>query len=322
MFFVISGFLITSLSYKRWGALERIPLRTFYRLRFTRIFPCLLLLLFVISALHLAGAPQFVINPERASLGRALIAALTFHLNWLEGHHGYLPGCWDVLWSLSNEETFYLLFPVLCILLRSERALLVALSSLIVIGPFSRTLLGDHEPWNEYAYLSCMDGIAFGCLAALGCTRMRLSARTLRLALATGIALAVFIVITRRLSGALGLYRVGLDVTVLEAAVALLLLAFGNGLGNRAAALGTGALRTIGQSSYEVYLFHMLVVLALIDVFKRVHAPNSLIPLAYAAMLLLSLALGHAVFRLYSEPLNRWLRRAQPRPRSAPQTAG
>jgi peptidoglycan/LPS O-acetylase OafA/YrhL len=87
-----------------------------------------------------------------------------------------------------------------------------------------------------------------------------------------------------------------------------MLLAFGNDVGNRGASFATGWLRAIGHASYEVYMFHMLVVLALIDLFKRSHAPNSLIAPAYVAMLLLSLALGHAVFRLYSEPLNRALR--------------
>lgn len=309
IFFVISGFLITRLSIARWGSLPCLAILPFYRLRASRILPCLLLLLVVISTLHLAGAPEFLINPEHASLSRALLAALTFHVNWLEGHHGYLPGCWDILWSLSNEETFYLLFPLICLLLRSERRLVLLLLALVVIGPVNRTLIGEqNDPWNEYAYLSCMDAIAFGCLAALACARLHLSNRAQHTALIAGAVLAVFIVVTRRLSAQSGLYHLGLDVSALEAGVALMLLAFGNGLGNQAASLGTGWLRAIGQTSYEVYLFHMLVVLSLIDLFKRTHAPSRLIPVTYLAMLLLSLALGYAIFRLYSEPLNRALR--------------
>lgn len=307
MFFVISGFLITTLSIQRWGSLTRIPLADFYRLRFARIIPCLLLLLPVISALHLAGSPEFVIKPERASLARALAAALTFHVNWLEGHHGYLPGCWDILWSLSNEETFYLLFPVICVLMPRERWLLLPLFGLILIGPVNRYLIGgDNQPWEEYAYLSCMDAIAFGCLAALASARLHLSAISLRVALAIGAALAIWIVV---FGGRGWSYGTALDVTMLAAGVALMLLAFSRGVGNRALAVGTGWLRTIGRASYEVYLFHMLVVLWLIDLFKRAHAPNSLIPAAYATMLILSLALGYAVFRLYSEPANRALRK-------------
>lgn len=86
MFFAISGFLITSISLRRWGSLARIKLYDFYKLRFARIAPLLLLLLFVLSILHYAGFPHYVIPKERSSLPRALLSALTFHLNWLEAH--------------------------------------------------------------------------------------------------------------------------------------------------------------------------------------------------------------------------------------------
>src|SRR5271170_4792209 len=47
MFFAVSGFLITSITLRRWGSLERVSLGGFYRLRFARIAPLLLLLLAV-----------------------------------------------------------------------------------------------------------------------------------------------------------------------------------------------------------------------------------------------------------------------------------
>ncbi len=83
-FFVISGFLITGLSIRRWQHLGGIQMGRFYTMRAARILPCLLALLLILSVLDLAGAPEFVIEPERASLARALWAALTFHVNWLE----------------------------------------------------------------------------------------------------------------------------------------------------------------------------------------------------------------------------------------------
>jgi peptidoglycan/LPS O-acetylase OafA/YrhL len=307
-FFVISGFLITRLSIGRWGPLGHIHIREFYALRVARIMPCLLLLLLVIAALDLLGLPNFTILPERASLGRALLAALTFHINYLEGHHGYLPGDWDILWSLSIEETFYLLFPLVCALLRSERLLIIPLLCLIAAGPFSRTLLADQDPWGDYAYFSCMDGIAFGCLAALGSVRLRIPALASRVALTAGAAGALFILVMRDTVARLGLADLGLHITVLELSVALMLLAFGTGLGNRAAAFGTGWLRRIGHHSYETYLFHMIVVLGLMNVLVRTRATSHALPVWFAAMLLLSLGLGEIVARRYSEPLNRRLR--------------
>ena len=121
VFFVVSGFLIASHSLRRWGALSSIDLRAFYVRRAARILPCLLLLLAVLSALHLAGVPFYVIDGEGQSLGGALFSALGLHLNWYEGRTGWLPGGWDVLWSLSIEEVFYLGFPLLCLLLRRRR---------------------------------------------------------------------------------------------------------------------------------------------------------------------------------------------------------
>lgn len=307
-FFVISGFLITGLSVRRWKQLGRVRIGRFYTLRAARILPCLLLLLIVLSILHLAGAPGFVINAERASLAQALWAALAFHMNWLEGHHGYLPGSWDVLWSLSVEETFYILFPLACLLLRRERLLSVSVACLILLGPINRTIFAEQEPWGQYAYLSCMDGIAFGCLAALACARLQLGRRVLRLALAAGAAIGCFVLVTCNEDSHVGLARYGLNVTLLEAAVALMLLALGSGVGNQALSRGTGWIRRIGRSSYEIYLVHMIVILTLMEVFKRLKPATWTIPLWYLAMLLLSLLAGRGIARYYSEPLNQRLR--------------
>jgi len=309
MFFVISGFLITRLSLRRWGSLGQIDLRTFYRLRFARIAPCLLLLVALLSVLHEVHAQGFVIRPERSSLGRAVLAALTFHVNWLEGHHGYLAGAWDVLWSLSVEEVFYIAFPVMCLLCRREPWLLLPLLSFIVIGPVNRTMLAGQDPWEDYAYLSCMDGIAFGCLAALLSARLRSGRAGLRGMMAVGIAFVLLIVVFRQAAVRLGLHHVGLGVSVLELGVALMLVAISHGVGHSMLARGTRAIRAVGRSSYEIYLTHMLVILALMPFIVEWQPQSSLIPACYTVLLLLSIALGFIVSRVYSEPLNRILRR-------------
>ena len=311
-FFVISGFLITSLSLNRWGSLDRIPLLQFYRLRAARILPCLLLLLAVLSALHLAGASDFVIKPERASLDRALVAALTLHLNWLEGHRGYLPGNWDVLWSLSVEETFYVLFPPLCLAMRRERGLLICMLALIVIGPLNRMALMGQDPWEDYAYLSCMDGIAFGCIAAWITARIRLSRSTMRAVMVLGVMAVMLIVVFRRQTFALGLTEVGLNVTILEMGMALVLMALAQGVGNATLSRGTAVLQLAGRCSYEIYLVHMFVVLGLMHPFRALFGatpPNSAVyAITYGAMLAISVLLGYAVQRWFSEPLNKALR--------------
>src|SRR6185312_4588086 len=151
-------------SLRRWPKLPAVRVGGFYWLRFTRIYPSLLLLLAVLSILHIAGVQGFVIDPARSSLERAIFAALTFHFNWLEGTRGYLPGAWDVLWSLSVEEAFYLVYPLACVCLRREALVVCVLA--IVCGPISRTAIGEDPPWDEYAYASCVDCLSWGCLAA------------------------------------------------------------------------------------------------------------------------------------------------------------
>jgi len=59
MFFVISGYLITSNADRRWARLANITAGTFYGLRAGRILPCLLLLLAVVDLLALADVATF-----------------------------------------------------------------------------------------------------------------------------------------------------------------------------------------------------------------------------------------------------------------------
>jgi hypothetical protein len=73
------------------GSPARVNLREFYQLRFARIAPLLLILLAILSGLHLAQVKGFVVSPKAGGLGRALLAALTFHINLLEARRGYLP---------------------------------------------------------------------------------------------------------------------------------------------------------------------------------------------------------------------------------------
>lgn len=308
VFFVISGFLITGLSLRRWGELDHIHAGQFYTLRATRILPCLLLLLSISSVLHMAGIRGFTVNPSHASLGQALWSAVTFRLNLLEGHHGYLPGNWDILWSLSVEETFYLLFPLLCLLLRRPSLLLLSVACLLVAGPVSRTLLAAQDPGWQYSYFSCMDGIACGCLTAFICARCRLHRALLRALLGIGAALAIVILATCNEAAPVGLARYGLNVTALEAAVAMMLLALGSGVGNGLLSRHTSYLRLMGRSSYEIYLMHMLVVLGLMHLFQRLQPAPWTIPLFYAAMLVGSVTVGYQLSRRYSDPINQRLR--------------
>jgi peptidoglycan/LPS O-acetylase OafA/YrhL len=216
IFFVVSGFLITSTTLRRWGSLSQVKVGKFYQLRFARIGPLLLMLLVVLSVLDLAHASRFQVSPRTGGLGRALFAAVTFHINLLESRRGYLPPGWDILWSLSVEEMFYFFFPLACRALRNGKWFLIPLLTFIVLGPFARSFAFNHNPvWREYSYLGGMDAIALGCLTALFVSRRSLSRRALWMCGSTGMALMAFILGFSIRVNRLGLGRNGLNMTIL-----------------------------------------------------------------------------------------------------------
>lgn len=331
VFFVISGFLITTWSIRRWGALGQISRSGFYRMRFARIVPCLVGLLLILSVLDRLGVPRFVIDAHRSSLPRALLAALTFHINWLEARSGYLPASWDVLWSLSIEEVFYLVFPLVCTLLRRQALIVCFLCCFIVIGPWARVHT-QNEYWAENGYLSCMDGIALGCLAAILAARIRIGKRARAWLGVLGAMLCIFVDVFRVTAVRTGLYKIGLDISILEFGTALLLISvqlkFVEATARRPSAANdggspgrtgffirsqplsssTGWLRWFGRNSYEIYLTHMFVIWPMVLAFQHSGITISAAPALFLVTTALAGLLGWLVARFYSEPLNRWFR--------------
>jgi peptidoglycan/LPS O-acetylase OafA/YrhL len=309
MFFAVSGFLITSTTLRRWGSISRVNLRDFYLLRFARIAPLLLLLLAVLSSLHLAHVDGFVVSQKTCGLGRALLAALTFHINLLEAQRGYLPASWDILWSLSVEEMFYLFFPLACRLFRRDRFLIPLLCVFIVLGPFARSHAFNHNPvWREYSYLGGMDAIALGCLTALLIAKRRLPPRPVLWAIGiVGAALLIFILGFSIRAYTWGLGRNGLDMSILAAGTCMLIAVAAQTQWRAPRILAP--LLSLGQRSYETYLTHVFIVLGFFSLFIAAGKPMRYVPALFIAVILTAALLGELVARSYSEPMNRWLRK-------------
>ena len=307
MFFAVSGFLITTISLRRWGSLDLIRARDFYLMRVARIAPLLLLLLLVLSVFHLAGVPGFVVSAKQGGLGRALLSALTFHLNWLEGRLGYLPGAWDILWSLSVEEMFYLFFPIACLLLARRKLLVPLLCCFVALGPFARTVFTQgNEIWQEKSYLGGMDAIALGCLAAMLSSRVNPSPKTRRITAAIGIALVAFVLCFSRTAYRWGLGKVGIVETVLAIGTCLVIIVATQSEWKAPRFLSP--LLDLGQRSYEVYLTHMFVVLGMFGIFVKLGKPMALVPVLFVVTIMVAACLGDLVARCFSEPMNRRLR--------------
>jgi peptidoglycan/LPS O-acetylase OafA/YrhL len=321
VFFAISGFLITLTSLRRFGSLARMRASRFYRIRFARIAPLFLLLLAVLSVLHLVGADGFVIKPSCGTLPQALFAALTFRVNWFEAAHGYLPANWDVMWSLSIEEMFYLFFPLACLLLfkirRGGLVFAALLLAFVAMGPFARTVWSGNEIWQGTNYIAGMSDIALGCLTALLVDWLQrvkaawLGPRALLGIQFAGAAMMVLIAFWPPWHWMNVLGRSGTDDTALALATCMVIL--GSVLRGRTGSSWTAPIRWFGRHSYEVYLTHEFVVVWVTMLFVRVHRGGGYWGSALVwipAEVALAAPLGWAVARWFSEPMNRWLRGA------------
>jgi len=307
IFFAVSGFLITSTSLRRWKSLAQVSVADFYRLRFARIAPLLVGLLAILSLLHLAHVPHFVVRPETGGLGRALVAALTFHVNLLEARRGYLPGSWDILWSLSVEETFYFAFPWVCRLFGRGRLMIVLLLAFVLLGPFGRSVLAHGNPvWREYSYLGGIDAIGMGCLTAIALHERTPSRAGLWLLGAAGGVLLIFCLAFSRIAYVWLPERTGLYMSVAGVGASML-IAVAAQTGWRSPRIFLPLLMA-GRRSYEIYLTHMFVVIAMAAGFVALGSAMWAVPVFFVAVIVVSSFLGDTLARFCSEPANQWLR--------------
>jgi len=307
IFFAISGFLITKHTLRRAGALAQIDLRSFYIRRAARILPFLFLLVGVLSIMHLLEVPEFTIDEDRQSLSGAIFSALFLHLNWYEAQTGYLPGAWDVMWSLSIEEVFYIGFPLVCVLLRRDGLLAIAFLVLAISLPYTRADISDWM-WMSKAYLPGMASIAMGILAAMLAHRLPQPRQWVCLTLQGVGCLGIV--------GALGFSdvlwpRMGHWMMLgLTFSTAVLLLGMDCRVrGYEVRPLpGLGWLRSFGRLSYEIYLTHMFVVLAFNGIAVAIGQNLDLGYLWYLPILLASWVPGYLVSRYYTDPCDEALR--------------
>ena len=158
VFFVISGFLITTLLLREQTRSGRISLRDFYIRRAVRILPALYVFLTFIAIANRRGLIDLPPNN--------LVYALTYTLNfvrqgtWWTGH----------LWSLCVEEQFYLLWPLIVARCTKQAAIFVAIGA-FAIPPILRSMLaGGLLPGlsgYENSFPLVCDDLAIGCLLAL-----------------------------------------------------------------------------------------------------------------------------------------------------------
>ena len=166
LFFVLSGFLITDILLNSLGS-ENF-LRNFYMRRVLRIFPLYYLALIIF--LVILPAVKFPLDLSYYTENQVWI--WTYLQNWLyifknPGHSTTL----NHLWSLAVEEQFYLFWPLIILLLKKPKALLVFISLLLLAVLGLRLWVWSNQItnlayFNLYTF-SRIDGICIGCMVAL-----------------------------------------------------------------------------------------------------------------------------------------------------------
>jgi peptidoglycan/LPS O-acetylase OafA/YrhL len=244
-----------------------------------------------------------VIDRDGQTLSGAWFAALALHVNWYEAQRGYLPGSWDVLWSLSIEELFYLAFPLVCFTLRGW-LLPAALAALALSMPCTLAQAAAHSDiWGEKAYLPGMSAIAIGVLGALIHARRPMSAQlSLAVLWVAGIAFAFWL----QFRGLMWLTWKHNGMLFYSALCMLVILACAGGNDRTQPHRPWWPARVLahfGRLSYELYLTHMFVVLTITLAFKTWmpgYAYWTIV--AYPIALLISERLAWACDRFISRP--------------------
>ncbi len=310
VFFVISGYLITSTSLRRFGSLEGVSLRGFYIFRFARIVPCLLLALAAINLLALAGIAIFR-GDSRPPLWLSDLSLLTFWHNILMAKFGYFNYCQNIYWSLSVEEVFYITFPLLCALLKKGRWIVLVWCIAIIVGPVYRGYHSHNEILFLYGNLACFDAIAMGCCVAVFADKQLLPLGQLARRSTQAAALIWMLFIFLR-AGIDSVPVWGPTLMALGAAAFLLAESTFTSVGNPEGSWTSKLLWPIawlGRHSYELYLFHILLLAGLMTRLPRKQIPPDVRIWWMLLFIAASCLLSWAVARFYSEPLNRVLRR-------------
>jgi peptidoglycan/LPS O-acetylase OafA/YrhL len=169
VFFVLSGFLITSLLLREHNRSGRINLASFYRRRALRLFPALAVFLLVCAAISLPSSAAF-----RSQTLSAIPFSVFYSMNWVQALRDPPFGLVTHTWSLAIEEQFYLVWPLLVVLvLRLGGSTRTLFSIALGVGLLSAILA--HFLWTSglgvaRIYYGSDTGAAplmFGCAAGI-----------------------------------------------------------------------------------------------------------------------------------------------------------
>jgi peptidoglycan/LPS O-acetylase OafA/YrhL len=271
VFFVLSGFLITTLLVEEWQRRGSIRLRAFYLRRGLRLLPAFLTLLLILalSSLWIRSAAE-----ARARRAEVLVAGC-YLANWPTFHSVGLPILGHT-WSLSVEEQFYLLWPLLlCGLLRRKLArrliLLLVCAGILASAAHRMALYHAHPGPDRAAHVMRLymgldtraDSLLVGCLVGLLASwgllpRSRRAVFWGGSASLIGVAVLGYLARNRCLDHSQYYHGLFTGVALMVGVLIVRLLVSPSRLGSLL--LESAPLVGVGRISYGLYLFHVPVI--------------------------------------------------------------
>ena len=156
IFFVLSGFLITLLLLEEEKLSSTINLKKFFYRRILRIFPVYYVVLITYYILEISGVLQFTTNTWLSAIFYVKDVPVRNSYSWETDH----------LWSLSIEEHFYILWPVIFKFLKRYRVKIAVI--FIILMPIVRGILFGLNPNSEGTTIyERADALIWGCLLAI-----------------------------------------------------------------------------------------------------------------------------------------------------------
>lgn len=312
-FFVISGYLITSLLLTEYHNTGKIELASFWLRRFKRLIPAVLFLVMGVLVLTLILMPTEIQKVRADS-----IAAIFYVSNWwyimqnVDYFEQFAVQPLKHLWSLAIEEQFYLVFPIVLLglitFLRRLKSIRIVFSVLLIISMVTMMVL--YVPHENVARVyfgtdTRIQTLLMGVLLALVWPPFQLKAKvnhTMRMMIDTVglVGLAILFICFKFVSETNSVLYYG-GFFLISTVTLLVIASSVHPSGYFAKFLGNKLLTYVGSRSYSLYLWHYPIIVLIHHQFVQGQIPT----LVYVVEILLMTLMAEFSYRFIEQPLRR-----------------